>query len=217
VTPKKGAKTPTKKNGDVTEMNIKDRITAFKRVKASTLTPHPLNWRKHPQKQRDAMAGVLQEVGYVDAIMVRKHEDGYQIIDGHLRAETTPDTKVPVLVVDLDDKETAKVLTTFDPIASLATQESEMLAALLKSQEGDDALARLVWPDYVIDPLLTVDWTPPDVEDMNVYVGPNHQVIFTPDQWKIVKQACMKARDGEDGMKEGRCIELICADFLAGH
>ena len=216
--------TPKKDKSDVAEMNIKDRITAFKRVKASTLTPHPLNWRKHPKKQRDAMAGVLQEVGYVDAIMVRKHEGGYQIIDGHLRAETTPDTKVPVLVVDLDDKETAKILTTFDPIASLAEQESGMLAELFKSMDGDDTLPRLVWPDYVIDPLLSADWTPPDVEAVDVYVGPNHPVILTPDQWKIVKEACIKARNdsdgktqGENAMTDGRCVELICADFLAGY
>jgi hypothetical protein len=202
---------------------IKDRIIAFKRVKASNLTPHPLNWRKHPQAQRDAMAGVIDEVGYVDAIMVREHEDGYQIIDGHLRAETTPDAEVPVLVVDLNDSETAKVLTTFDPVGAMATQSSEMLAALLKSQEGDDALARLVWPDYVINPLLTADWTPSDPEDMEVYGGKDQEVVFTADQWKIVKQACIKARldaggktEGKNAMKDGRCIELICADFLAG-
>ena len=38
--------------------------------------------------------------------LVRELPDGaFQIVDGHLRAETTPDSIVPVLVVDLDDEE----------------------------------------------------------------------------------------------------------------
>jgi len=32
-------------------------------------------------------------------------EGGYGIIDGHLRAETTPDQEVPVLVLDVDEQE----------------------------------------------------------------------------------------------------------------
>ena len=61
---------------------------------------------------------LMAEVGFVDALMVRELPDGsLQIVDGHLRAETTPDALVPVLVVDLDDKEADKVLATFDQLA----------------------------------------------------------------------------------------------------
>jgi len=114
-------------------LDIRDRIVEFKRINASELTPHPQNWRKHPKAQHAAMSGILKEVGYVDAIMVRKHEGGYQIIDGHLRAETTPNAAVPVLVVDLDDDEAAKVLATFDPIAALAESNNYELQSLLGS------------------------------------------------------------------------------------
>jgi hypothetical protein len=66
--------------------------------------PHPKNWRKHPEEQQNALRGILAEVGFVDALMVRELSDGaLQIVDGHLRAETTPDSVVLVLVVDLDD------------------------------------------------------------------------------------------------------------------
>ena len=116
-------------------INIRDRIVEFKRVNASELTPHPQNWRKHPQEQKDAMSGILQEIGYVDALMVRKHDGGYQIIDGHLRAETTPDVAVPVLIVDLNDAEAASVLATFDPIAAMANTDRERLAELLSQIE----------------------------------------------------------------------------------
>ena len=78
--------------------------------------------------------------------MVRELPDGsLQIVDGHLRAETTPDALVPVLVVDLDDKEADKVLATFDPLAAMAEPDEEQLAALLKGIETDsEALAAML-------------------------------------------------------------------------
>jgi len=119
-------------------INIRDRIVEFTRIKASELTPHPQNWRKHPKEQQAAMSGILKEVGYVDALMVRQHEGGYQIIDGHLRAETTPDVEVPVLVVDLDDAEAALVLATFDPLAAMAKASEEELGVLLQQVDTTD-------------------------------------------------------------------------------
>jgi ParB/Sulfiredoxin domain len=102
--------------GFAAAMNIRDRIKELRRVRAGDLRPHPKNWRTHPEEQQNALRDILAEVGYVDALMVRELPDGsLQIVDGHLRAETTPDALVPVLVVDLDDKEADKVLATFDP------------------------------------------------------------------------------------------------------
>jgi DNA modification methylase len=100
----------------------------------------------HPQEQQNALRGILAEVGYVDALMVRELPDGsLQIVDGHLRAETTPDAQVPVLVVDLDDKEADKVLATFDPLGAMAEPDEEQLAALLKGIETDsEALAAML-------------------------------------------------------------------------
>ena len=65
--------------------------------------------------------------------MVRELPDGsLQIVDGHLRAETTPDAHVPVLVVDLDDSEAEKVLATFDPLGAMAELDEARFAAHFK-------------------------------------------------------------------------------------
>jgi len=127
-------------------MNIRDRIKELRRVRAGDLRPHPKNWRTHPEEQQNALRGILAEVGYVDALMVRELPDGsLQIVDGHLRAETTPDALVPVLVVDLDDKEADKVLATFDPLAAMAEPDEAQLEALLKGIETDsEALAAML-------------------------------------------------------------------------
>src|SRR5262245_7506783 len=127
-------------------MNIRDRIKELRRVRAGDLRPHPKNWRTHPEEQQNALRGILAEVGYVDALIVRELPDGsLQIVDGHLRAETTPDALVPVLVVDLDDSEADKVLATLDPLGAMAEPDEEQLAALLKGIETDsEALAAML-------------------------------------------------------------------------
>ena len=109
-------------------MNVRDRIKAFRRVKASDLRPNPMNWRTHPENQRNALRGALAEIGYADALLTRELEDGtLLLLDGHLRAETTPDTVVPVLVTDLDEQEGMKLLATLDPLASMAQADKQKL------------------------------------------------------------------------------------------
>ena len=71
-------------------MQIRDRIKELRRVRASELLPNPKNWRTHPVAQQDALRGVLAEVGYADALIARETPEGLMLVDGHLRAETTP-------------------------------------------------------------------------------------------------------------------------------
>jgi len=126
-------------------MEIRDRIKDFRRVKASELIPNPKNWRSHPESQADAMKGILAEVGYVDALLVRETPGGLMIIDGHLRAEITPDAEVPVLILDVTEEEADKILATFDPLGAMAEADTEKLESLLAEIETDsDALQEML-------------------------------------------------------------------------
>ena len=127
-------------------MKIRDRIKGLKRVRAGDLIPNPKNWRTHPESQQNALRGILAEVGFVDALIARElPEGGLELIDGHLRAETTPDMKVPVLIVDLDDAEAAKVLATFDPLSAMAEADSAKLDAILREVDtGSEALQEML-------------------------------------------------------------------------
>ncbi len=117
-------------------MHIRDRIKELRRVRAADLQPHPKNWRTHPDIQRDALRGVLAEVGYADALLVRELDDGrLQLIDGHLRAETTPEVLVPVLVLDVTADEADKILLTHDPLAELAEADPEQVRTLVDTCE----------------------------------------------------------------------------------
>lgn len=115
-------------------MKIRDRIKELRRVRAGDLVPHTKNWRTHPQAQRDALEGVLAEVGFADALLVRELPNGrLGLIDGHLRAETNPDCKVPVLVLDVDEAEAEKILLLHDPLATLAEADPQQAEALISS------------------------------------------------------------------------------------
>lgn len=124
---------------------FRDRVKELRRVRAGDLAPSPQNWRQHPEQQRSALTAVLAEVGYADALIVRELPDGQlEIVDGHLRSSIDADAVVPVLVVDLDDREAATVLATLDPLAAMAVTDEAALRALLEGIGGaDDPLRRL--------------------------------------------------------------------------
>jgi hypothetical protein len=122
---------------------FRDRIKAFRRVPARDLLRNPRNWRTHPQAQQEALRGILSEVGYADALLAREADDGSLVlVDGHLRAETTPDQEVPVLVLDVTEAEADKLLLSLDPLAELAETNAQALDALLRDvQTGSENLA----------------------------------------------------------------------------
>jgi hypothetical protein len=129
-------------------MKIRDRIRGLARIAPERIRPNPKNWRTHPQAQRDALRGVLADVGVVDAVLVRPCDAAalealaalpegdasafaawldafagdFVLVDGHLRVEELQahQGSITVLVVDLDDREAAEILATFDPVGDLA-------------------------------------------------------------------------------------------------
>lgn len=117
---------------------IRDRIIGLKRVKAGDLLPHPKNWRRHPEAQQTAMRASLREIGWADALLARQTPDGLCLIDGHLRRDLSPDTKVPVLILDLTEAEADKLLATLDPLAGLAETDFSALAELADSIVWDE-------------------------------------------------------------------------------
>jgi hypothetical protein len=201
-------------------MNIRNRVKSLRMVPASDLRPNPKNWRTHPQSQQDALRGVLAEVGLADACLARELPDGsLMLIDGHLRAETLGDGEVPVLVLDVTEAEADKLLATLDPLAAMAEKDAEQLASLLGTlKEQNDNLAALVWPDYIIDPLLSADWTPPEPGEMPTKEQKSEQDVLrlTAEQRETIDAAITKCREFNESndLSDAQCVELICQEYL---
>ena len=156
-------------------MKIKNRIKELRLVKVSELKHNSKNWREHPQEQRDAMKGVLAEIGYVDALLARELPNGtLELLDGHLRAETTPNQEVPVLILELSDEEADTLLAVFDPIACMAEANQEKFNALLNEikindrelQKFTNDLKFMINDEMLFDPPNAPDSVEKNMEDM---------------------------------------------------
>ncbi len=129
----------------------RNRIVGEGEERPDQLLANPYNWRVHPKTQQAALEAVLDEVGWVQRIIVNRRTG--HVVDGHLRvalAISRNEPTVPVLYVDLSEEEERLVLATLDPIAAMAVEDAEKLAALLEDvrRAENAALAGVVQQIY---------------------------------------------------------------------
>lgn len=190
-------------------MKIRDRIVELRRVPASELRPNPKNWRTHPQAQADALRGVLAEVGIADAVLARELDDGsLMLLDGHLRVETMGDQILPVLVLDVNEKEGDKVLATLDPLAAMAEADATKLDAILRDVDTGSPELQQMLSDLAEDAGLYQDEAKGVVED-EVPEPPVNPITKPGDLWTLGDHRLLcgdstKAEDVERLMAGGR-------------
>lgn len=137
-----------------TQEKTKNRKKEYRTVLGSALKPNPLNWRKHPNRQRDSLSRMLDTIGDIDVLKVVEEADGtLMLLDGHLRASIRDNEQVDVVILDLTEEEQRLVLATFDPLGALAVTDEkiyEELTAMIDTE--DDVIQDLldsVGPDKV--------------------------------------------------------------------
>ncbi len=166
-------------------MNIRDRIKELRRVPANELRPNPRNWRKHPEKQLNAIRGVLAEVGFAGAEIARELDDGtLELIDGHARAEVAGSAEVPVLVLDVDEAEANKILATFDPIGAMAESDAVKLDQVLRDVDTGSEAVQEMLAELATDADLYLDDKPEIVED-EVPEPPSDPITKPGDLWTL--------------------------------
>ena len=193
---------------------------------ASQFMANPSNWRTHPQPQRDAMRGALNEVGWVQRVIVNR-QTGY-LVDGHERvwqALQNGDAPVPYVEVDLDEAEEAYVLATLDPIGAMAAADAAKLDELLREVQSGEAgvqqmLSELAERAGVI-PASGDDWAEalgalPDGDK-----APFQQMTFTlhDTQAEMVNRAIAAAKaegpfiDSPNENSNGNALARICEAY----
>lgn len=119
---------------------FKNRIIGSGEEQLDQIQFNPRNWRVHPLNQQNALKGVLDEVGWVQEVIVNQRTGN--LIDGHLRCQLAAREgakTIPVVYVDLSEEEEALVLSTLDPIAAMATTDKQKLDELFASIDTDNA------------------------------------------------------------------------------
>lgn len=117
-----------------------NRVVGHGEEAPDQLAANPRNWRIHPRPQADALAGVLDEVGWVGDVLVNR-TTGF-VVDGHLRVSLAlqrDEPTIPVRYVELTEAEEALVLATFDPISAIAATDRDQLDALLRDVSTGEA------------------------------------------------------------------------------
>lgn len=122
------------------------KIVGHDRVAPDQLIANPLNFRKHPQAQRDALRDAIAEVGFIRSVTVNKRTGN--LIDGHERvwqALTSEQPLIDVEYVDLSEEDEKKALATMDPISEMAQVDGAALDLLLRDvQTGSEALQTML-------------------------------------------------------------------------
>jgi hypothetical protein len=131
-------------------MKFRDRIIGTVRVWGDRAEHHPKNWRVHGEFQTAALDGSLQDIGIAgsakavpadpaliaeaQALATIEEREAWAkrfeassakilILDGHLRETRIRDQPAPYELLDLNEREQAEFLATFDPIGDLATMD----------------------------------------------------------------------------------------------
>jgi ParB-like chromosome segregation protein Spo0J len=202
---------------------MKIRVKEMRMVKASELEANELNFRRHPPEQSNALDAIIDEVGFAGAVLVRETDaGGYELIDGHLRADVSGDQEIPVIVTDLTQEEAIKVLATYDALGSMAEIDESAFERICKElnfqQESLDKMVSGImegFGKYDIDPV-----APPELPDGDRNQFQQITFILHDSQADLVSRAIKQAKDSGGGTStinensNGNALAYIVETYL---
>lgn len=147
---------------------FQNRIIGYGTKPADQFMPNDLNYRKHPQRQRDAVQASLRELGWI-GVVIENRQTG-MLIDGHERVwqALANNEDVPYIEVDLSPEQERLALAIFDPITYMAETDAEILDALLRDVNTGEAALQELLAEMAEDAGIT----PPDFEPVDASEQP---------------------------------------------
>ncbi len=164
----------------------RNRITGSGTLKVAEALANPLNFRVHPAHQRAALEASLDNVGWVQQVVINKRSG--HLVDGHLRlalAEQRGEQELPCLYVDLADEEERLVLASLDPIAAMATADREKLTELLASIQSADEGVQLLLESIARQERLELPTLSGPVDPDSIAETPAEPVSKPGDLWLL--------------------------------
>lgn len=129
-------------------MTYANRIIDTGQIDPKDIVKNSKNWRRHPENQIDAMAGVLDDIGWIQDVIINQRTG--RLVDGHLRVDIAiknSEQSIPVKYVDLSEEEEETALLTLDPISAMAEADKELLENLMASVSSDSEAVNKMMDD----------------------------------------------------------------------
>lgn len=148
----------------------RNRIVGYGEEAPDQLLANPKNFRIHPKNQRDALLGAINDIGFIEPVLVNRRT-GF-VVNGHLRVALAISERqkvVPVAYLDLSEEEEAEALATIDPLGAMADKDAAQLDSLLREfNTADEALQKM------LNDLAGIAYLP----DYNPTIGiPDHDAV----------------------------------------
>ncbi len=199
-------------------------------VPVGTLVPSPHNARRHGERDLQVLADSYARYGQRKPIVVRAGTNEVLAGNGQLQAAMRLGwTHIAASVFHGSDEDATEFALVDNQSALLSEWDLPVLSEQLRSLYARDAALPgvLGWDDVLLGPLLAANWTPPVEEplpsnahgaDVTGGNDPLVQVMVTAAQYDVIRQAMDHVRliESDPGIPEGRCLELIAAEFLSG-
>jgi DNA modification methylase len=125
-------------------------------VPITSLSPHPRNYRAHPDQQLEHLQASLQEFGWARNVVISSDNvilAGHGIVEA---ARRRGETEVPVhrLALPSTDPKAEKFLVLENEVSRLAQDDDAQLAALLADIQRTDGLEGTGYDDAALDALI---------------------------------------------------------------
>jgi ParB-like chromosome segregation protein Spo0J len=187
-----------------------------------TLKLDPNNARKHSERSVESIKASLLAFGQQKPIVCTKDRT---VIAGNgllTAARELGWEEVACVVLDTDDAAKARAFALADNrTAELSEWDFEQVSATLKELQAEHfPIDTLGWLDFELAPLLNANFEPPAIEESDDNAEPREAVRpikLTAEQREVFERALAKVREREDdaSMTEGRCVELLSAEYLS--
>ena len=199
----------------------KTKPLVYEMADVESLKVDPDNVRSHSERNLSAIRSSLEKFGQQKPIVVT---DKGRVIAGNgtlAAAKELGWEDVAVVVTSLSSLNAKQYAIADNRTGELAEWDFVGLGVQFEELIGDGVdLSDLGWDEHDVMPLLRAEWEPPGVpeDDGGGRVASGKSLSLTEEQRQVVDRAIERLRDQESDEKisEGRCVELICADWLSG-
>lgn len=118
---------------------FKIRTLGFAWIDPKTAKPHPLNPKIHGEGQMRELKRSMDEFGWIPSMLGLYNRRTGRVIDAHGRRQAAIESgaKMPVAIVDVDEKAERRILASLDRVGEMRDVNFEALEKLLADVQRD--------------------------------------------------------------------------------